>query len=60
MPNGDGTGRLGRGNDCNDTAKKDRAGQNNGYGQTGRGQGRRVGAQLNVTRNRQMRRGQNG
>lgn len=37
MPNRDGTGRLGRGKNCNSTAKADRAGRGGGR----RGRGRR-------------------
>ena len=39
MPNRDGTGRLGRGRNCNSTARGDRAGRGNGFGQAGRGRG---------------------
>ena len=41
MPNRDGTGRLGRGNNCNMIAKADRAGRGRGKGRGRRGRGRR-------------------
>jgi len=43
MPNRDGTGRLGRGQNCNATAKADMAGRGRGRGQRGRGMGNRWG-----------------
>ena len=41
MPARDGTGRLGRGKNCNARAKADRAGGRGGRGRGGRGLGRR-------------------
>jgi len=39
MPNRDGTGRLGRGLNCDTTARADRAGGSRGRGQGGKGRG---------------------
>ena len=39
MPRGDGTGRLGRGKDCDKTAKADRMGRRPNRPMDGRGQG---------------------
>ena len=37
MPNMDGRGRLGRGQNCDSTARADRAGRGRGRGRMGRG-----------------------
>jgi len=42
MPNRDGSGRLGRGKNCNAQAKADRAGGNRGLGRKGRGRKKRI------------------
>ena len=42
MPNRDGTGRLGRGRNCDKTAKSDRSGRGKGRG-SGLGRGRNRG-----------------
>lgn len=47
MPGGDGTGRLGRGKNCNSAAKADRVGR-------GRGRGRRPSKRLGRPRRRSI------